>query len=115
MTLSPVFFTLCGFVLAVVLALLGGGVAWGRVQAVLEQLRSDYRDLRDDVRRGAVDGAEFAVMRQRIADHDAEIKSLRERAHKAESHATRIEAEITSVRATAERALDDARASLHPH
>lgn len=115
MTLSPALFTLLGFLLAVVLALIGGGVAWGRVQAVLDQLRSDYRDLRDDVRRGTVDGAELAVMRQRIADHDAEIKSLRERLHKSESHLARTDAEIVAVRTTAERAHDEARASHHPH
>ena len=114
MTLSPALFTLLGFLLAVVLALIGGGVAWGRVQAVLDQLRSDYRDLRDEFRKAAVDAAEIAVLRQRSADHDAEIKLLRERLHKTESHLARADAEIAAVRTTAERAYEEARASHHP-
>lgn len=119
MTISPVLFALLGFLLTALLALLAGGVAWGRVQAVLEQLRSDYRDLREELRRGAVDGAELAVQRQRLADHDAEIKSTRDRLHKIESHAARLDAELAAVRSTAERAHDDARAAAsathHPH
>lgn len=115
MTFSPVIFALLGFLLTAVLSLLAGGVAWGRVQAVLDQLRTDYRDLREELRRSAVDGAELAVQRQRLADHDAEIKSTRDRLHKLESHAARLDAELTSVRSTAERAQDDARAAAHHH
>lgn len=115
MTITPALLTLLGLLVASLSALLAGGVAWGRFASALEQLRSDHRDLRDDVRKGALDGAELAAHRQRLADHDAEIRSMRERLHKAESAATRLEAELSAVRRTAERAEDAQRQTHHPH
>lgn len=111
LTLSPIILALCGFLLAAVSALIAGGVAWGRFASVIDQLREDHKALRADLKAAVEALTGVPVMRQRLDSLEAEVRDLRAEKHKQASTITRLEAEFASVRRTAERAADDARAS----
>lgn len=50
LSISPVLLALLGFLLAVLTALVTGGVAWGAFRAQLERHREEIHELRDEVR-----------------------------------------------------------------
>ena len=113
MTISPVLLALCGLLLSALGAVIAGGVAWGRFAAALDRLREDHRETRDEVKRLVDTVTGLAVARTRIDALEAETRDLRAAKHTQASQITRLEAELSAVRTTAERAHDEARAAHH--
>lgn len=113
-TLTPPLLALAGLLVAALGALLGGGVAWGRFAATLEQLRSDHADLRADVKRAAEAGAQIAVLQQSVADLKARVEVLGDRSHKAASESTRLATLLDALTGRVAALTDDVRASHHP-
>jgi len=114
-TLSPILLALLGLLLSALGAVVAGAVAWGRFAAALDRLREDHRELRVEVQRAVDAVTSIAVAKQRLDALEAEARDLRAAKHTQASSITRLEAELAAVRATAERAHDEARASHHPH
>lgn len=113
-TLTPGLLALLGLLVAALGALLGGGVAWGRFAATLEQLRADHADLRVEVRKGQADGAQIAVLSQRLADQDAEVKRLRAVAHDLGTALATLRAQHEALSSRVGHLDDDVRRSSLP-
>jgi len=113
-TLSTGTLALLGLLVAALSALLAGGVSWGRFSAALDQLRSDQRDLKDEVRKATADGQEIAVLRQRIADQGAEVKGLRDAKHDHGQALARLSERLDALTARVGHLDDDVRRSTHP-
>lgn len=113
-TLTPALLTLLFGLVASLSALIAGGVAWGKFSAALEQLRVDHAELRADVKKGAADGAQIATMQQSISDLRTEVNGLRQRAHKSETEAATLRAEVNALDRRVGTLADDLRASHHP-
>lgn len=113
-TLSTGTLALLGLLVAALSALLAGGIAWGRFSAVIEQLRADHADLRVEVRKGQADGAQIAVLSQRLADQDAEVKRLRQTAHDLGTALATLRAHHDALASRVGHLDDDVRRSTHP-
>jgi hypothetical protein len=113
-TLTPGLLALLGLLVAALGALLGGGAAWGRFAATLEQLRADHADLRAEVRKGQADGAQLAAVAQRVADQAAEIKALRDARHDHAAALARLAERQDALASRVGHLDDDVRASRHP-
>jgi outer membrane murein-binding lipoprotein Lpp len=113
-TLTPALLALGALLIGALGALLGGGVAWGRFAATLEQLRADHADLRAEVRKGQADGAQIAVLSQRLSDQDAEVKRLRTTAHDLGTAVATLRAHHDALASRVGHLADDVRASHHP-
>jgi hypothetical protein len=113
-TLTPGLLALGGLLVAALSALLAGGVAWGRFDAALTQIRSDHAELRADVKRAAESGAQIAVLQQAVADLRARVELLGTRSHQAASEATRLATLLDALTSRVGEISDDVRHSSHP-
>jgi outer membrane murein-binding lipoprotein Lpp len=113
-TLTPALLALLGMLVAALGALLGGGVAWGRFAATLDQLRADHADLRVEVRKGQADGTQIAVLCQRSSDLESEVKGLRAKTHELGTAITRLTTQHDALASRVGTLHDDVRASHHP-
>lgn len=113
-TLTPGLVALFGLLFTAFGALIGGGAAWGRFAATLEQLRADHADLRVEVRKGQADGAQIAVLCQRSSDLESEVKALRAKTHELGTAITRLATQHEALAGRVGTLHDDVRASHHP-
>lgn len=113
-TLTPPLLALLGMLIAALGALLGGGVAWGRFAATLEQLRADHTTLVAKVERATADGAQIAALQQSVADLRAEVAGLRQSRHDHGAALARHATLLDTLSSRVGHTEDDLRASRHP-
>lgn len=113
-TLTPALLALGGLLVAALGAILGGGVAWGRFAATLEQLRADHTTLVAKVERATADGAQIAALQQSVADIRAEVAGLRQSRHDHGASLARHATLLDTLSSRVGHTEDDLRASRHP-